>query len=191
MMTAANQKKTRVGVLGASGYTGAELVRLLLRHPLVEIALLTADRRAGQEMRSVFPQFSPYGLPKLTGIDQVDWKALALDLAFCALPHGTTQKVIKHLVGTVPRIKVVDLSADFRLADPAAYARWYGHEHYAPELQKEAVYGLVELNRDGISGARLVANPGCYTTCASCPSSRCCGRGQSIRARSSSMRSRA
>src|SRR5882762_259640 len=127
----ANTNKTKkIGVLGASGYTGAELVRLLLRHSRVEIALLTADRRAGQEMRSVFPQFSPYALPKLTGIDQVDWKALALDLAFCALPHGTTQKVIKHLLATVPRIKVVDLSADFRLVDPAAYARWYGHEHY-------------------------------------------------------------
>ena len=127
MMTVANQTKMKIGVLGASGYTGAELVRLLLRHPLVEIALLTADRRAGQEMRSVFPQFSPYALPKLMAIDPVDWKALALDLAFCALPHGTTQKVIKHLIATAPRTKVVDLSADFRLGDPAAYARWYGH----------------------------------------------------------------
>ena len=169
MMTVATQTKMKIGVLGASGYTGAELVRLLLRHPLVEIALLTADRRAGQEMRSVFPQFSPYALPKLTGIDQVDWNALALDLAFCALPHGTTQKVIKHLIATAPRTKVVDLSADFRLGDPAAYARWYGHEHYAPELQKEAAYGLVELNRDAINRARLVANPGCYTSCAQLP----------------------
>jgi N-acetyl-gamma-glutamyl-phosphate reductase len=169
MMTVANQTKMKIGVLGASGYTGAELVRLLLRHPLVEIALLTADRRAGQEMRSVFPQFSPYALPKLTGIDQVDWNAFALDLAFCALPHGTTQKVIKHLLATAPRTKVVDLSADFRLGDPAAYARWYGHEHYAPELQQEAAYGLVELNRDAIKRARLVANPGCYTSCAQLP----------------------
>src|ERR1700681_417146 len=169
MSTSTEVKKVKIGVLGASGYTRAELVRLLLRHPLVEIALLTADRRAGQEMRSVFPQFSPYALPKLMAIDQVDWNALALDLAFCALPHGTTQKVIKHLLATVPRIKVVDLSADFRLVDPAAYARWYGHEHYAPELQKEAAYGLVELNRDAIKRARLVANPGCYTSCAQLP----------------------
>jgi N-acetyl-gamma-glutamyl-phosphate reductase len=159
----------RVGVLGASGYTGAELVRLLLRHPMAEIVLLTADRRAGQEMRSVFPQFSPYALPKLRALDQIDWKAIALDLVFCALPHGTTQKVIKHLIATAPHIKVVDLSADFRLGDPAAYARWYGHEHYAPELQQEAIYGLVELNREKIKEARLVANPGCYTTCAQLP----------------------
>src|SRR6266511_2226222 len=146
--------KTKIAVLGASGYTGAELVRLLLRHPNVEIVLLTADRRAGQEMRQVFPQFSPYALPTLTSIDGVDWKGVGLDLAFCALPHGTTQKVIKHLLGKAPKTKVVDLSADFRLADPAAYARWYGHQHQAPELQKEADYGLVEIYRRDIKRAR-------------------------------------
>jgi N-acetyl-gamma-glutamyl-phosphate reductase len=161
--------KVKIGVLGASGYTGAELVRLLLRHPNVEIVLLTADRRAGQEMRQVFPQFSPYALPTLTSIDGVDWKGAGLDLAFCALPHGTTQKVIKDLLAKAPRTKVVDLSADFRLADTAAYARWYGHDHHAPELQTEAVYGLVEVYRDRIKTARLVANPGCYTTCAQLP----------------------
>src|SRR3974377_2422846 len=103
-MTSPQQSKTRVAVLGASGYTGAELVRLLLCHPMAEIVLLTADRRAGQEMRAVFPQFSPYALPRLTALDQIDWKAIALDLVFCALPHGTTQKVIKHLIATVPKI---------------------------------------------------------------------------------------
>jgi N-acetyl-gamma-glutamyl-phosphate reductase len=158
--------KTKIGVLGASGYTGAELVRLLLRHPQVEIALLTADRRAGKPMAEVFPQFSPYALPTLTAIEGTDWKALALDLVFCALPHGTTQKVIKDLMERAPATRVVDLSADFRLADPAAYARWYGHEHFAPQLQKDAIYGLVEIYRDKIKGAKLVANPGCYTTCA-------------------------
>jgi N-acetyl-gamma-glutamyl-phosphate reductase len=158
--------KAKVGVLGASGYTGAELVRLLLRHPRVEIALLTADRRAGQEMRDVFPQFAPYELPALVSIEGIDWKTAGLDLVFCALPHATTQKVIKDLVARAPDVKVVDLSADFRLADPASYARWYGHEHYAPELQREAVYGLAEVYRDEIARARLVANPGCYTTCA-------------------------
>jgi N-acetyl-gamma-glutamyl-phosphate reductase len=158
--------KRKIGVLGASGYTGAELVRLLLRHDGVEIALMTADRRAGQEMRDVFPQFAPFALPKLVSIESIDWSGAALDLIFCALPHGTTQKVIKDLMAKAPGTKVVDLSADFRLADLAAYARWYGHAHLAPELQQEAVYGLVEVYRDTIKRARLVANPGCYTTCA-------------------------
>jgi len=162
-------KKAKIGVLGASGYTGSECVRLLLRHPQVEIALLTADRRAGQEMREVFPQFSPFGLPKLVPIDAIDWAGCGLDLVFAALPHGTTQKVIKDLVAKSPTIKVIDLSADFRLADTAAYARWYGHEHLAPELQRDAVYGLTEVHRDRIKQARLVANPGCYTTCSELP----------------------
>src|SRR3984893_18365593 len=158
--------KARIGVLGASGYTGAETVRLLIAHPRVEIALLTADRRAGQEMRAVFPQFSPYALPKLVSIESVDWVQAGLDLAICALPHATTQKVVLALLAAAPATKVVDISADFRLADPAAYARWYGHEHHAPELQRDAVYGLTEVYRSDIAKARLVANPGCYTTCA-------------------------
>ncbi len=158
--------KAKIGVLGASGYTGAELVRLLLRHAGVEISLLTADRRAGQEMRDVFPQFSPFALPKLVSIESIDWSSTALDLVFCALPHGTTQKVIKDVLAKARNVKVIDLSADFRLADLSAYARWYGHAHQAPELQREAVYGLVEAYRESIKKARLVANPGCYTTCA-------------------------
>jgi N-acetyl-gamma-glutamyl-phosphate reductase len=162
-------KVAKIGVLGASGYTGAELVRILIRHPAVEIALLTADRRAGQEMGRVFPQFSHCALPTLAAIERIDWKAASLDLAFCALPHGTTQTVIKDLLEKAPTTKVVDLSADFRLADPADYARWYGHEHHALELQGEAVYGLVEVYRPRIAKARLVANPGCYTTCAQLP----------------------
>jgi N-acetyl-gamma-glutamyl-phosphate reductase len=161
--------KAKIGVLGASGYTGSDLVRLLLRHPRMEVVLLTADRRAGQEMREVFPQFSPFQLPKLISIEGLDWAGLELDLAFCALPHATTQKVLKELLAKAPNTKVVDLSADFRLADTAAYAKWYGHEHHAPELQKEAVYGLVEVHRRDIKKARLVANPGCYTTCAQLP----------------------
>jgi N-acetyl-gamma-glutamyl-phosphate reductase len=161
--------KANVGVLGASGYTGAELVRLLIRHPRVEIALLTADRRAGQEMRQVFPQFSPFALPRLQSIENIDWRAAGLDLIFCALPHATTQKVVERIFAALPAIKVVDLSADFRLADTAAYARWYGHAHQAPELQRRAVYGLVEVYREAIAQAQLVANPGCYTTCAQLP----------------------
>jgi len=162
----AKEKKAKIGVLGASGYTGAELVRLLIRHPRAEIVLLTADRRAGKAMADVFPQFMPYALPTLSALDDADWQALGLDLAFCALPHGTTQTVIKDLLARARGTKVVDLSADFRLADPAAYARWYGRAHAAPELQKQAVYGLTEIYRREIKAARLVANPGCYTSCA-------------------------
>jgi N-acetyl-gamma-glutamyl-phosphate reductase len=161
--------KARIGVLGASGYTGAELVRMLLRHPRSEIVLLTAERSAGKAMREVFPQFSPYTLPTLTAIEGINWAKEQLHVAFCALPHGTTQTVIKALLADAPATKVVDLSADFRLSDTAAYAKWYGHEHHAPELQKEAVYGLTEVHRREIKRARLIANPGCYTTCAQLP----------------------
>ncbi len=162
-------QKAKIAILGASGYTGSELVRLLLRHPRVEIAILTADRKAGQSMASVFPQFAPFNLPQLVAIDDVDWVKADIDLVFCALPHGTTQTVISDLFSKRPEMKVVDLSADFRLADGEAYAYWYGHAHQAPALQAEAVYGVVELYRKEIKKARLVANPGCYTTSAILP----------------------
>jgi N-acetyl-gamma-glutamyl-phosphate reductase len=161
--------RTRIGILGASGYTGAELLRILLGHPRAEVVLLTADRKANREMREIYPQFSPHSLPALVTIDSIDWMAAGVDFVFCALPHGTTQTVIKRLMGEAPAIRVVDLSADFRLSDVDAYARWYGHDHQAPELQGQAVYGLVEVYRRDIKQAHLVANPGCYTTCAELP----------------------
>ena len=156
--------KLRVAILGASGYTGAELVRLLARHPHVAIVALTADRQAGKPAAEVFPQLALQELPTLARIDEVDWGGV--DFVFCCLPHGLTQEVIAKL----PRhLRIVDLSADFRLSDIAAYATWYGHEHHAPELQKEAVYGLTEIHRDAVRKARLVANPGCYPTAAQLP----------------------
>lgn len=161
--------RTRIGVLGASGYTGAELLRLLVPHPRVEIALLTADRKAGQAMRDVFPQFSHVALPKLVAIDSVDWARAGVDFVFCALPHATTQTVITALLAAAPKTRIVDLSADFRLSDPAVYAHWYGHAHQALDLQQEAVYGLTEIYRGAIRTARLVANPGCYTSSAELP----------------------
>ena len=169
MLAADSSAKTKIGLLGASGYTGAELLRLLLCHTKAQIVLLTAERRAGKTMAEVFAQFVPFALPTLCAIEDADWEKLGLNVAFCALPHGTTQKVIKDLLTRAPRTKVIDLSADFRLSDPAAYARWYGHAHVAPDLQSEAVYGLTEVYRDKIKSARLVANPGCYTTCAELP----------------------
>jgi N-acetyl-gamma-glutamyl-phosphate reductase len=159
-----SDKKLKVGILGASGYTGAELVRLLARHPAAEIALLTADRHAGKSMGEVFPHLARLPLPDLVSIDGANWAEL--DFVFCALPHATTQKVI---AGLPESLKVCDLSADFRLRDPATYAQWYGGEHQAPELQKQAVYGLTEFYRDEIAEARLVANPGCYTTTSELP----------------------
>lgn len=145
-----------IAVLGASGYTGAELVRLIATHPDMRVARLTADRKAGQQMRDVFPHLRHLDLPQLVKIDDLDLNGV--DLVFCALPHATTQQVVAKL----PRdLKIVDLSADFRLRDPAVYAQWYGHEHLALDLQAEAVYGLTEFYRDQIAAARLVAGTGC------------------------------
>ncbi len=156
--------QVRIAILGASGYTGAELVRLLALHPAARIAAMTGERKAGQPMAAVFPHLGGLALPDLVAIDQVDFSGV--DAVFCGLPHGTTQEVIAALP---PSVKVVDLSADFRLADVATYAQWYGHAHQAPELQRDAVYGLVELARDRVRGARLVANPGCYPTASQLP----------------------
>jgi N-acetyl-gamma-glutamyl-phosphate reductase len=145
-----------IAILGASGYTGAELIRLIATHPELRIAALTGERKAGQTMASVFPFLRHLDLHDLVRIEDVDFSQI--DLAFCALPHATSQAVIKEL----PRdLKIVDLSADFRLRDPAAYEKWYGKPHAAPDLQAEAVYGLTEFYRDQIRTARLVAGTGC------------------------------
>ncbi len=160
----ANTGKIRIAILGASGYTGAELLRILLRHPHAQITALTAEKNAGQPVAAVLPNLAFEGLPDLVKIDALDWKNI--DLAFCCLPHGTTQEVI----AAIPKnVKVIDLSADFRLKDINEYATWYGHAHRAVDLQKEAVYGLTELYRDKVKVARLVANPGCYPTSAQLP----------------------
>ncbi|MEQ8923284.1 MAG: N-acetyl-gamma-glutamyl-phosphate reductase [Roseovarius confluentis] len=145
-----------IAILGASGYTGAELVRLISTHPSFRIVALSGDRKAGQPMSEVFPHLRHMDLPDLSRIEDIDFSGV--DLAFCALPHATSQAVIPDLP---KNLKVVDLSADFRLSDPEAYAAWYGKAHGAMELQNEAVYGLTEFYRDEIRGARLVAGTGC------------------------------
>lgn len=156
--TPATQAAT-VAVLGASGYTGAELVRLIATHGGMRVAALTADRKAGQPMASVFPHLRHLDLPPLVAVEAVDWDRL--DLAFVALPHGLSQALVRDL----PRaLKVVDLGADFRLS-PEGYRQWYGADHAAPDLQSEAVYGLTEFHRDEIRGARLVAGTGCNAAC--------------------------
>jgi N-acetyl-gamma-glutamyl-phosphate reductase len=145
-----------IAILGASGYTGAELVRLISTHPEMTIKALSADRKAGLSMAEVFPHLRHLDLPKLQKIEDLDLSEI--DLVFCALPHATSQLVIKALRRD---LKIVDLSADFRLRDLAAYEKWYGKPHSAPEMQSEAVYGLTEFYRDDIAKARLVAGTGC------------------------------
>ncbi|MBW7974950.1 N-acetyl-gamma-glutamyl-phosphate reductase [Bradyrhizobium sp. BR 10289] len=156
--------KKKIGILGASGYTGADAVRLLARHPNVEITALTANTHAGKAMSEVFPHFFMLDLPKLVEWEKVDWTKL--DAVLCGLPHGTTQEIIAAVLKANPKIKVLDMSADFRLRNKDTYAQWYGHEHRALELQGEAVYGLTEFYREKITSARLVACPGCYPTAA-------------------------
>ena len=153
--------KIRIGVLGASGYTGADLVRLLATHPKAETRVLTASAHAGKPMAAVYPHLGGLELPELVRVEEADWEGV--DVAFCGLPHGTTQEII---AGLPHDLKVIDLSADFRLEDTDTYAQWYGHEHRAPALQEAAVYGLTEYRREAIAGARLVACPGCYPTAA-------------------------
>lgn len=146
----------KIAILGASGYTGAELVRLIAQHPSIEIAALSADRKAGMEMAQVFPHLRHLKLPTLCKIGEIDFSQI--DLCFCALPHKTSQEVIAALPKS---LKIVDLSADFRLRDPAEYEKWYGNPHSALEQQHEAVYGLTEFYREEITAARLVAGTGC------------------------------
>ncbi|KJZ19960.1 N-acetyl-gamma-glutamyl-phosphate reductase [Loktanella sp. S4079] len=145
-----------VAILGASGYTGAELVRLIATHPSLKIVGLSGNSKAGMAMADVFPHLRHLDLPVLTTIEDMSFDGV--DLVFCALPHATSQAVISQLP---QHLKIVDLSADFRLRDPAAYEKWYGKPHAAVELQKEAVYGLTEFYREDIKSARLVAGTGC------------------------------
>ncbi len=145
-----------IAILGASGYTGAELVRLIATHPEMNIVALGADRKAGLAYGKVFPHLRHLDLPVLQKIKEIDFSNV--DLVFCGLPHATSQRVILALP---EHLKIVDLSADFRLRDPAAYKKWYGGDHAALELQKIAVYGLTEFYRDAIKSARLVAGTGC------------------------------
>lgn len=154
----------RAAIIGASGYTGAELVRLLYHHPDAEIVALAADKSAGQPMGAIYPHLAPHNLPPLVKVTEIDWKKA--DVVFCCLPHAASQEIIKSLPG---HLKIIDLSADFRLSDVDMYAKWYGHAHQALELQKEAVYGLSEIYREKVKKARLVANPGCYPTSATLP----------------------
>ena len=157
--TMANTKTIRAAVLGASGYTGADMIRLAALHPALQLTALIAKGHAGQPLAQVFPHLASLDAPKLVTPDEVNWDDV--DVVFCGLPHGTAHAEIAKLP---KRIKIIDMSADFRLRDPKLYADWYANEHSAPELIKDAVYGLTEHYRDKIRTARLVACPGCYPT---------------------------
>ncbi len=144
----------KVGIINVTGYAGAELARLLYNHPEAEVASVTGRSEAGKKLADVFPHLASYDLtiePELSG---------SVDFAFSALPHAASAEACAPLVRA--GLPVVDISADFRLHDPAVYSEWYGGEHPAQDLLPDAVYGLPELHREAIKAAKLVANPGCY-----------------------------
>ncbi len=153
----------KAGVVGASGYAGVELCRLLAAHPVLELAVAAAGTHAGEPVAAHTPSLAA-AYPSLVYAAADPGAFDGLDVVFCALPHGESQRLVPSLLGRVG--VVVDLAADFRLRDPAAYPQWYGEEHAAPELLAQAVYGLPELDRAPLAGARLVAAPGCYPTAA-------------------------
>ena len=157
-------KTEKVAVVGASGYSGEELVRLLLSHPHAELTAVTSRQSAGQTIAQVFPKFAHHPKSRALRFSEPNPELLAKAAAvvFLALPHGVAAEFARPLLKLGCR--VIDLSADFRLKDPAAYLDFYGHPHPAPELLAEAVYGLPEVYRAEIAKARLVASPGCYPT---------------------------
>ena len=155
----ARKNKIQIAVIGASGYTGADLIRLAHRHPEIEITHLIAKTHAGKPIEQVFPHLRGLGLPELIDAEDDAWRGC--DAVFCGLPHGTAHQLIM----TMPKkMKIIDMSADFRLRDTKTYQQWYGLEHEAGDLLKTAVYGLSEHYRKEIKKARLVACPGCYPT---------------------------
>src|ERR671935_2912861 len=148
----------KVGVIGASGYVGGELLRLLVTHPKVEVSMVTSRQKAGEYVHRVHPSlkgfiditFSPHDIEKLSD---------NCDVIFTAVPHGKANKIVKDLYER--GMKVIDLSADFRLKNPKDYVKWYGWEHPFPELLSKSAYGVPELHRDDIKKSQLVSCPGC------------------------------
>jgi N-acetyl-gamma-glutamyl-phosphate reductase len=152
-----------VGIVGASGFTGAELLRLCAQHPDLQVRLATADTQAGTAVADLYPSLAAaYGDLRFTSVDPD--QLAGLDVVFLGLPHGASQAIVPELMRKVDH--VVDLAADFRLHDAGLYPRWYGEEHTAPELLGTLAYGLPELFRDEVTAADHVAVPGCYPTTA-------------------------
>ena len=156
--------KIKLGIVGASGYSGEELVRLMLSHPQAELSAVTSRQYAGQTVAQIFPKFSQYALSKKLRFTDpnADLLAKQCDLVFLALPHGVAAEFAVPLINA--GVRVIDLSADFRLKSAETYKEFYAHEHPAPDLLAKAVYGLPEVYRDRIKDALLIASPGCYPT---------------------------
>jgi N-acetyl-gamma-glutamyl-phosphate reductase len=153
----------KAGIVGGTGYTGVELLRLLVAHKDVELSVVTSRAEAGQQVSSLYPNLRghvdlEFSEPDIESLSQCD-------LVFFATPNGTAMKMVPQLLGA--GVKVIDLAADFRLKDTALWKQWYGMDHACPDILQEAVYGLPEINREAIKAARIVANPGCYPTAVS------------------------
>ncbi len=155
-----NNKNYQIGIIGASGYTGSELARILINHPQTNIAAITSESHKGKQFSDLHGQFSGIVDQKLVSADELDVKGL--DVLFLALPHGVSMEFVKRWKDS--GIKIIDLSGDFRLSSPETYEEWYKKDHTFPEGFDAAVYGMPELHAEAIKKARLVANPGCYPT---------------------------
>ena len=154
-----------VAIVGASGYTGAELLRILAAHPAMSVVVATGDTQAGVAVGDLYPHLAP-AYPDLVFSGYAPEDAAGADVVFLALPHGASQRIVPALLDAGTGAKVVDLAADFRLRDPAVYEQWYGETHQAPDHLDAFAYGLPELYRDSFAGAAAVAAPGCYPTAA-------------------------
>ena len=163
-MRVVEKSLTKVAIVGASGYAGEELVRLLLAHPHVDLASVTSRQFVGKSLAEIFPRFAHNEKARTLQFTDADPKTVGREakIIFLALPHGVSAGIARSLLDLGAR--VIDLSADFRIRDPKVYQEFYGHDHPAPELLGRAVYGLPEIYRDQIRGAQLVACPGCYPT---------------------------
>jgi N-acetyl-gamma-glutamyl-phosphate reductase len=155
-----SNKLYRISIIGASGYTGSELARILINHPEVEIVHITSESHQGKKFSDLHPQF--IGRLEMPLVSAQDISAEDQDVLFLALPHGISMEFVLQWMGKP--VKIVDLSGDFRLSNASVYQEWYQKKHCYPEGFEQAVYGLPELHRDRIANAQLVANPGCYPT---------------------------
>jgi N-acetyl-gamma-glutamyl-phosphate reductase len=150
----------KVGIVGGTGYTGVELLRLLAMHPEIDVRAITSRKDAGTKVADMFPSLR--GIFSLTFVEPAEADLGSCDVVFFATPHGVAMGEARELVGA--GVRIVDLAADFRLKDPAIFEKWYGMAHTCPDLLAESVYGLPEVNRAAIKSARIIGNPGCYPT---------------------------